>query len=335
MRTRWNRGNPGENLRMKDTRILFMGTPDFAEAALRALYEAGENIVGVISQPDKPSGRGMKPRFSDVKRYALEVGLPVYQPEKLKNGELMPLLDELRPDVCVVAAYGRILPDYVLEYPRYGCINIHGSLLPKYRGAAPIQRAVIDGETVTGITVMQMDSGLDTGDILLARSVGIPENATTGEMYDSLAALGGRLIVEVMDMLRCGTLCPVKQDDSLATYAAKITSEDEFVDWSKSAAEVHNLIRGLFPFPTAKTLYDGKIMKLCSAHICQDAPEGAGGVPGEIVLAAKGKIIVKCGEGYIYLDSLKPEGSREMSALDMINGRKIAAGSVFRQNKEE
>ncbi len=316
---------------MKDTRILFMGTPDFAEAALKALYEAGENIVGVISQPDRPSGRGMKPKFSDVKRYALETGLPVYQPERLKDGAILPLLEELKPEVCVVAAYGKILPDYVLEYPKYGCINIHGSLLPKYRGAAPIQRAVIDGETETGVTVMQMDSGLDTGDMLLWESMEISEDANTGEMYDALAALGGKLIVKAMDMLRAGTLTPVKQDDSLSTYAAKLTPEDEIIDWSKSAEEIHNRIRGLFPFPTAKTLYDGKIFKLCKSHVCRDivSEDYSGAVPGEIVFASKGKIIVKCGSGYVYLDSIKPEGSCEMSALDMINGRKIEVGKVF------
>lgn len=316
---------------MKDTRILFMGTPDFAEAALRALVEAGENIIGVITQPDKASGRGMKTRFSDVKVYALETGLPVYQPETLKNGAILPLLEELKPDVAVVAAYGKILPDYVLSFPKHGCINIHGSLLPKYRGAAPIQRAVIEGEKVTGVTVMQMDSGLDTGDMLLCESAEIGENATTGDMYDTLASLGGSMIVKAMGLLREGKLHPTKQDDSLATYAAKIGQSDEIIDWTMSAAEIHNRIRGLFPFPTAKTMVDGKILKLCSSRICRDLDdkEKQDAKCGEIITASKGRIIVKCGKGFLYLDSLKPDGSKQLSASDVINGRKISEGAVL------
>ncbi len=318
-----------------DLRILFMGTPDFAEAALRALHLAGENIVGVITQPDKPAGRGMKQKFCDVKRYALEAGFEVYQPEKLKDGAILPLLEQLKPDVAVVAAYGRILPDYVLDFPKYGCINIHGSLLPEYRGAAPIQRAVIDGKTKTGVTVMQMDSGLDTGDMLLCREVEISPDANTGEMYDILADLGGSMIVEVMDMIRQGTLCPVKQDNSLATYASKITADDEVINWAKPTAEIHNRIRGLYPFPTAKTTCDGKIFKLCTAHICTQAelsliPLNASDADfGQVVYAAKGKIFIKCADGFISLDAAKPEGSKLLSAADLVNGRKVTPNTKF------
>lgn len=314
---------------MKDTRILFMGTPDFATGALKALVNAGENIIGVITQPDKASGRGMKMQFSDVKKYSLEAGLDIYQPTILKNEAIKPLLEELNPDVIIVAAYGKILPDYVLNYPKYGCINIHGSILPKYRGAAPIQRAVINGDKTTGVTIMQMDSGLDTGDIILYREVEIGENTTTGEMYDTLSEIGGELIVETMEKIRSGSLVKTKQNDALSTYASKITTEDEIVDWSKSAISIHNTIRGLFPFPVAKTTLNGKIIKLCSSRLCPEELECSNALCGEIVKASKGSVIVKCGEGLLYLDSMKPEGSKQLTASDMINGRKIALGDRF------
>ena len=308
-------------------KILFMGTPDFAESCLKALVENGQNVVGVVTQPDKQKGRGMQVQYCDVKRYALEKELEVYQPETLKDEAIKGLLDELNPDIIVVVAYGKILPEYVLKFPKYGCINVHGSLLPEYRGASPIQRAVIDGKKVTGVTTMFMDKGLDTGDMLLKREYGIDENANTGEVFDDLAKIGAELLLETLDGLEKGTITPVKQDDSKATYAEKIFKEECATSFDDNAQTVHNKIRGLFPFPGAFCYHNGKLLKLCESRVYKDSiPDGN---IGEVVGLSKEGILVKCRDGAVLLTKVKPEGKGVMNAVDLINGRKIALGDIL------
>lgn len=308
-------------------KILFMGTPDFAEACLKALVENGQNVVGVISQPDKQKGRGMKVQYCDVKRYALEKELAVYQPETLKDEAIKGLLEELNPDIIVVVAYGKILPEYVLRFPKYGCINVHGSLLPEYRGASPIQRAVIDGKKVTGVTTMYMDKGLDTGDMLLTREYEIGENTNTGEAFDDLAKIGAELLLETLDGLEKGTITPVKQDDSKATYAEKIFKEECAVSFDDNAWIVHNKIRGLYPFPGAFCYHEGKMLKLCESRLYKD--EAKDGKNGEVIALSKDGILVKCRDGAVLLTKVKPEGKGVMNAVDLINGRKIALGDML------
>ena len=226
-------------------RILFMGTPDFAAASLKAMTDAGLDVVGVVSQPDRPKGRGHKLVPTDVKAAALEAGIEnIYQPEKLRNGELQPVLDKLKPELIVVVAYGKILPDYIIDYPKYGCVNVHASLLPKYRGAGPIQWAIINGEKVTGVTTMKMDSGLDTGDMLLKAETEIGEYETAEELFDRLAVIGGDLLLKTIDGLEKGSITPTPQNDDEHTYAPMISRETGVIDWSKSAREISKLICG-------------------------------------------------------------------------------------------
>ena len=304
-----------------------MGTPDFASACLRSISEKGMDVAAVITQPDRKQGRGMKVAFSDVKKTATELGIPVYQPDTLKDGAILPLLDEIKPDVIVVVAYGKILPEYVLNFPKYGCVNVHGSLLPKYRGAAPIQRAVLDGEKVTGITTMLMDKGLDTGDMLLTKEYEIGENETVGEVFDALSAIGGELLTETLIKLEEGSIKPVKQDEEGATYAQKITNEECLVDFGGNALNVHNKIRGMSPYPGSYAYLDGKVVKLYDSRIAEKEYDGK---PGEVVDAsAKGGVVIKCGSGAVRVLRFKPEGKGVMSAADMINGRKIAVGKIF------
>lgn len=308
-------------------RILFMGTPDFAESCLRALVENGQKVVGVISQPDKQKGRGMKVQYCDVKRYALDAGLDVYQPETLKDSAIKELLEKLCPDIIVVVAYGKILPEYVLNFPKYGCINVHGSLLPEYRGASPIQRAVIDGKKITGVTTMYMDKGLDTGDMLLKREYEIGENTNTGEAFDDLAKIGAELLLETLDGLEKGTITPMPQDNDKATYAEKIFKEECSVDFDENHEVVHNKIRGMYPFPGAFCYHEGRMLKLCESRMYKDdAPDGK---CGEVVGLSKDGILVKCREGAVLLTKLKPEGKGVMNAVDLINGRKIAMGDIL------
>lgn len=308
-------------------RILFMGTPDFALFSLRALVEAGEDVIGVVTQPDKPKGRGYALTPPPVKVYAEERGIPVYQPNTLRGEEFAALLSELDPDLAVVAAYGKILPANVLEYPKYGCINIHGSLLPEYRGAAPMQRAIIDGKRETGITTMMMDVGLDTGDMLLTESVAIEENDNFETVHDKLGECGARVLLRTLAELRAGTLTRKKQDDSLATYAAKIEKSDCAIDFSRDAKAVHDQIRGLSPIPLAFThTPDGKMLKVIAAEqvaLNTDAPAGG------VVSLDGGRITVACGSGAIALLTVLPEGKKRMGAADFINGRRISVGDLL------
>ncbi|MBQ9131738.1 MAG: methionyl-tRNA formyltransferase [Clostridia bacterium] len=306
-------------------RILFMGTPDFALFSLRALVEAGEDVIGVVTQPDKPRGRGYTLTPPPVKVYALEKGLPVYQPATLRGEEFAALLAEIDPEVIVVVAFGKILPANVLEYPKYGCVNVHGSLLPAYRGAAPMQRAIIDGCAETGITTMMMDVGLDTGDMLLKKTVAIDLHDNFETVHDKLGECGAALLLETLDALEKGTAVRIPQDDTLATYAAKIEKEDCALDFSQSAKAVHDRIRGLSPIPLSFThTPDGKMLKV----VASDFAEGKG-KPGEVISLDDGRITVACGEGAVALLTVLPEGKKRMSAADFINGRKISVGDLL------
>ena len=309
-------------------KILFMGTPDFALFSLRALVEAGENIIGVVTQPDKPKGRGYTLTPPPVKVYATEKGIPVYQPNTLRGEEFATLLSELSPDLIIVVAYGKILPANVLEFPKYGCINVHGSILPAYRGAAPMQRAIMEGQHETGITTMMMDVGLDTGDMLLVGKVTIKENDNFETIHDKLGECGAETLLRTLKELRAGNLTRTKQDDSFATYAAKIEKSDCLIDFTKSANEVHNQIRGLSPIPLAFTYTsDGKMLKVTATEVAKR--EGSLAPVGTVLSLAGGKIEVACGVGSIYILSVLPEGKKRMAAADFINGRKIAVGDVL------
>ena len=306
-------------------RILFMGTPDFALFSLRALVEAGEDVVGVVTQPDKPKGRGYTLTPPPVKVYAEEKGLPVYQPKTLRDEAFAELLRQIDPEVIVVVAFGKILPANVLDYPKYGCVNVHGSLLPAYRGAAPMQRAIIDGCAETGITTMFMDVGLDTGDMLLKKSVAIDLHDTFETVHDKLGECGAELLLRTLALLEAGEITPEKQDDALATYAQKIEKEDCLLDFSRTAKEVHDRIRGLSPIPLSFThTPDGKLLKILSSE-----PVEGSGRPGEVISLENGRITVACGEGAVALLSVLPEGKKRMSAADFINGRRISVGDIL------
>ena len=248
-------------------KILFMGTPDFALFSLRALVDAGENVAAVVTQTDKPKGRGMTLTPPPVKVYAAGHGIPVYQPKTLKDGAFEAELREIDPDIIIVVAYGKILPKYILDYPKFGCINIHGSLLPKYRGAAPMQRAVMAGETVTGVTSMYMAEGMDTGDMLLTETVAIAPDDNFEAVHDKLGEAGARVLLRTVDAAKRGDLHPIKQNDADSTYAAKIEKAECLVDWTWDAVRLHDKIRGLSPFPLAyTTLPGGKLFKIVRAH---------------------------------------------------------------------
>lgn len=300
--------------------IVFMGTPDFAVPALKALAESEKyNISAVYTQPDKPVGRKRVLTPPDVKVCALEYGIEVRQPDTLKGEEAASELAALNPDVVVVIAYGKLLPESILNIPRYGCINIHGSLLPKYRGAAPIQRAVIDGESVTGVTSMLMDKGLDTGDMLISRSVEILPDETAGELFDRLSQLGAEVLFDTLEQLESGTLKRIKQDDSKSNYAAMLSKEECIIDWNLSAAEVHNKVRGMNPWPVAAAVYKGKKLKIYKTRIC-----GGSGEPS-CVLSAEPPIIA-CGSGSVELVEVQLEGKNRMSGSDFFRGQRIANG---------
>ncbi len=306
-------------------RILFMGTPEFAMNSLRAIYEKGEHIVGVVTTQDKPKGRGMVLTPSDVKKYALEVGLPVYQPLTLKDGAFLDTLKELDPELIIVVAYGKILPKYVLDYPKYGCINAHASILPKYRGAAPIQRAIIDGDEETGVSIMKMDEGLDTGDVMLVERVTIEEIDNFESVHDKLVTAGSRGLLKSIELFKRGEASFTPQPSEF-TYAEKITKADCLIDFGKSVKSVHDQIRGLSPIPLAYTKTpDGKILKVTRAHISADVRcEKAGKV-----VSLKDGIYVGCLDGVIVLDEIIPEGKGKMSASSYINGRKINVGDTL------
>ena len=309
-------------------RILFMGTPDFALPTLRALCESEHEVVGVVTKIDTPKGRGHHMMPTPIKVFALEQNIPVYQPNTLKGEEFADLLAELDPEMIVVVAFGKILPRNVLDYPKYGCVNVHGSLLPEYRGAAPMQRAIIDGKTVTGITTMLMADGIDTGDMLLKAEVEIGENDNFEDMHDRLSEVGARLLMETVEKLEKGEIIPEKQDDSLATHAVKIEKSDCQLDFSLDAKVLHDLIRGLSPIPLSFThTPDGKLLKVVASRVV-DAEKTVKALPGT-VLSVGDDIKVVCGKGILSLLTVVPEGKGRMSAADFVRGRKIAEGDLL------
>lgn len=309
-------------------RILFMGTPDFALPTLRALCESEHTVVGVVTKIDTPKGRGHHMMPTPIKVFATEQNIPVYQPNTLKGQEFAAVLEELDPEMIVVVAFGKILPQNVLDYPKYGCVNVHGSLLPEYRGAAPMQRAIIDGKKVTGITTMLMAAGLDTGDMLLKAEVEIGENDNFEDIHDRLADVGSKLLMETVEKLEKGEITPEKQDDSLSTYAAKIEKSDCLLDFSLDAKALHDLIRGLSPIPLSFThTPDGKLLKIVASRVV-DAEKTVKALPGT-VLSVGEDIKVACGKGILSFLTVVPEGKGRMSAADFVRGRKIAEGDLL------
>ena len=307
-------------------RIVFMGTPDFAVESLNALVKAGHEVAAVITQPDRPKGRGNKVAFPEVKTRALELNLPVHQPASVKDDAFLELLKGYAPDVIVVVAFGRILPQSVLELPPYGCINVHGSLLPKYRGAAPIQRAVLDGCKESGVTIMQMDIGMDTGDMLLQGSLPITDEDNTGTMFEKLAVLGGELLIQTLDGLKQGTIQPVKQNEAEATHAARILKEDEVIDWKKPADELFCQVRGLAPAPGAYTVWNGQRLKIWKSRVSE---KETGKTPGTLVEIGKDYLLVQTGKGCLEVLELQPAGKKAMPAKAFCNGTGVETGLQF------
>lgn len=305
-------------------KIIYMGTPDFAVPALKSLASSKHEVCAVFTQPDKPRGRKMILTPPDVKVCAQSLGIPVYQPESMKNGDALEIIGRYNPDVIVVAAYGKILPKAVLDAPKFGCVNIHGSLLPKYRGAAPIQQSVLNGDRVTGITTMLMDVGLDTGDILLTEETEIGENETSGELFDRLAELGGKLVLKTLSALEKGEITPKKQDESIATHTSKIDKSLCPIDFSKSAFEVHNKVRGLNPWPVATTKICGKNVKVYSTRLCPKS-----GKSGEVISTKP--LVVGCGDKSVEILELQPEGKKRMTADAFLAGHKLEIGDIIGQ----
>ena len=311
-------------------RVVFMGTPEFSVGTLESLVNAGHEVVGVITQPDKPKGRGKVMQFTPVKEKALEYQIPVYQPLKVKEEAFIEELKKMEPEAIVVVAFGQILPKAILDLPKYGCINVHASLLPKLRGAAPIEWSIINGEQETGITTMFMDVGLDTGDMLLKSVTPIKPTDTGAILHDRLSKMGADLLIETLDGLLHGTIERVKQKDEDSTYAKMLTKTLGQIDFTQSAIEIERLIRGLNPWPSAYTNLDGKTLKIWSAKVL---PEDSVGKPGEVVEVTKNSLVVQTGKGRLALQELQLEGKKRMEVDAFLRGYAVAEGTML-QSKQ-
>ncbi len=314
-------------------RVIYMGTPDFAVSVLEAIIEKGHEVIAVLTQADKPKGRGKEIQYTPVKEAALKHNIPVYQPLKVRGDkELEDELRSLNPDIIVVAAYGQILPKPILEMAKYGCVNVHASLLPKYRGAAPIQWSIIDGESVTGVTTMMMNEGLDTGDMLDKAEVKIEDDETGGSLHDKLAEAGGKLVIETMEKLENGTATRTKQDDSVSTYAKMLNKSLGDIDFTKPAVQIERLVRGLNPWPSAYTFLGGKTLKVWKSYVMSDTNEIDGYnnlEAGQIAMIGKDYIGIKTGEGMLCITELQMEGKKRMDTKSFL------AGMGAKINKEE
>ena len=310
-------------------KIIYMGTPDFAVAPLEAILKAGHEVTAVVTQPDRQKGRGREVQYSPVKECALSYGIPVLQPLKIKEKDAVEELRKYPADIFVVAAFGQLLSEEILNMPRLGCINIHASLLPAYRGAAPIQWCVINGEEKTGVTIMQMAKGMDTGDILLQKEVVLDEKETGGSLFDRLMETGAELIVEVLPKIEAGELTPVVQKEELATYAGKITKDMGNIDFAKSAVTIERLIRGLNPWPSAFTHYKGKILKIWEADVGSECANPENPVPGTVIAMDKESFTLATGEGALRIRSLQPEGKKRMSCAEFMRGYEVKVGEAL------
>lgn len=310
--------------------VVFMGTPDFAVGTLKALLDSEYNVQAVFTQPDKPKGRGKAMQMTPVKEVAVEAGIPVHQPRRIREPENLEILKQYNPDVIVVVAFGQIIPEEILNLAPYGCINVHGSLLPKYRGAAPIQWAVIDGEKESGVTTMHMDAGLDTGDMILKEIIPLEEKETGGSLFDKLSEAGAQLLLKTLRALEDGTATYEKQpEESPTPYAAMLTKQMGVIDWKKSAKEIECLIRGLNPWPSAYTTYHGKTLKIWVADVELDGAASEGVVPGTIVEVTKKTLKIQTGEGVLSIKELQLEGKKRMEVDAFLRGFTVEAGEVL------
>lgn len=309
-------------------RVIFMGTPDFAVATLEEIIKAGHEVVLVVSQPDKAVGRSKALKYTPVKECALAHGIEVYQPQKVKDAACIEYLRGYEPDIIIVEAFGQIIPKAVLDMPRFGCVNVHASLLPKYRGAAPIQWAVINGDAVTGVTTMRMDEGLDTGDMIMKQEVIIREDETGGSLFDRLSGTGAKLCVKTMEAIEAGTAVYTPQDASAATHTSKIYKELGSIDWTRDAKSIECLIRGLDPWPSAYTRMGDKTLKIWKAQVI---PTDSGAAPGCIVKVEKNRILVQTGEGMLALLEVQLEGKKRMPVDAFLNGCEVEAGTYFKR----
>ena len=310
-------------------KIILMGTPDFAVNTLKALVEAGHEVVLAVTQPDKPKGRGKTMQFPPVKEAALAHNIEVYQPRRIREPDCVEFLRKYEPELIVVAAFGQILPEEILSMPKFGCINVHASLLPKYRGAAPIQWAVLNGESVTGVTIMQMDAGLDTGDILEQTEVVLEADETGGSLFDKLANAGAKLCVQTIAHLKEGTLNPVSQEEALASHTGKITKEMGKIDWREPADVIERKVRGLNPWPGAYTRLNGKTLKIWKTSLCTDGSRDNNADVGEVILADKMHLVIQTGEGKLALQELQMEGKKRMQVDVFLRGCKVKEGTIL------
>ena len=307
-------------------KIVFMGTPDFAVGALEALVEAGHDVAAVVTQPDKPKGRGKEMQVTPVKACAMKHNIEVFQPVKIKTPEAVEILKGYGADLFVVAAFGQILSKEILDMPKFGCVNIHASLLPKYRGAAPIQWAILDGEKETGVTIMQMNEGLDTGDMLTKVIVPIEDTDTGESLFDKLAEAGAKLLIETIPQIEAGTLNPQPQDDSLSTYAKMIKKEMGYIDWNKEAIVLERLVRGMNSWPSAYTHFNGKTLKVWEAAVEVSESKAA---PGSVVEVTKDSIKVQTGQNWLVLKQIQLEGKKRMDVAAFLLGYKVEVGTVL------
>ncbi len=324
-------------------KVVFMGTPDFAVGALEAIIEAGHQVTAVVTQPDKPKGRGKEMQKTPVKVCAQKYGIPVFQPVKVKEPEAVETLRSYEADIFVVAAFGQILSEKILAMPKYGCVNIHASLLPKYRGAGPIQWAIINGEKITGVTIMQMDKGLDTGDMLFQSEVEIASDETADTLHDKLAEAGARLIVEALEKIEAGSVKPVKQNDEESCYAKMLQKSMGKIDWQMEAGKLDCLIRGLISWPGASTVYRGKNLKIWREEVVleqelaaleaqagqSDGGCAGNGRPGTVIRVDKDAVYVQTGDGLLRILEVQPEGKKRMAVKDFLLGYPVKAGDVF------
>lgn len=307
-------------------KVIFMGTPDFAVGTLEALIEAGHEVVLAVTQPDKPKGRGKEMQYTPVKECALKHAIPVFQPRRVREPECIEELRKYDADIMVVVAFGQILPKEILEMCTYGCVNVHASLLPKYRGSAPIQWAIIDGEEVTGVTTMQMDEGLDTGDMLLKTEIPVEPKETGGSLFDKLAQAGAELCVETLEALQNGTVTPIPQGETTTAYAKMLDKQLGDINWNKTAVEIERLIRGLTPWPSAYTNWNEKVMKIWDAEVSDIDVEMEDAKPGTIVKVEKDAFYVQTGEGLLKVCELQIPGKKRMDAGAFLRGYQVKVG---------